>query len=135
MSLRERLWWRPYEDGIVDSGLIKELEKFCPYNKGNMKLFSADYEKFPRVSTYLQSKYGVKEVTICYLRSDTYRPKNGDDFWMITVDRGPFCTQWEDNSVCEIFYREGNCYKTEEEAEKAFQRVRRALVGSNDVST
>lgn len=58
-----------------------------------------------------------------------WKPSIGDDFWVINCNGSVVCLDWDDSASEKETFAFGNCFRTEEEAKAAVERVKKALKG------
>ena len=59
---------------------------------------------------------------------ERWKPKYGDTFWYVSELVEVAGTTWEDDGIDPVFYESGNCFRTEEEAEDAAEKVKALLL-------
>ncbi len=60
---------------------------------------------------------------------EEWRPKMGTAYYCVNIDGGILEQCWDDYHADENRLKVGNCYRTEEEAQAAAQRVKKAYRG------
>jgi hypothetical protein len=60
---------------------------------------------------------------------ERWKPYFGLKYWYVTIDCGVSFSTWKNDSVDNALFGAHNCFRTEQEAIAARERVKKALLG------
>lgn len=64
--------------------------------------------------------------------SERWKPEEGDTFWYVSALVEVAGTTWQDDEIDPVFYKTGNCFRTDKEAAAAAEKVKALLLSLQD---
>lgn len=112
-ELAKMLGLKLYEEFMLDDGGLV-------YRFTENKLERKDGDEWNYSRLELNAFFQSKIVKL------PFKPKYNDVYWTVECN-SIYCGVWEDKIIDIALYNQGNCFRTEEEAEKSAEKIRKCI--------
>jgi hypothetical protein len=126
----EKSWFETELDK-VDDGWGKARSKIVVGNiKGEVFLAPAD-----NITDHVvQSESGEQiffnqNAELLSKPVEQWKPEKGERYWYVTIDCGVIFSNWKNDAVDKSLFMANNCFRSEQDAIAAQERVKKALLG------
>lgn len=69
------------------------------------------------------------------MKLNKWKPCDGEKYWIVNIDTIYLISRWDNTSFDEKNYKDGNCFKTKEEAQIVLNQIKKILKNTHGKKT